>query len=113
MEKNKIEVSFSLNTIDSKKTLSYESPTGEIEKELVRIWSSILNIGKIDRNDNFFELGGNSLQAARIMNNIYEAFGMELPVRTMFELQTVKALAQKIEDTYNEVFDGEIDEGII
>ncbi len=93
---------------------SYESPVGEIEEELARIWSSVLMIDPLSRNDNFFELGGNSLMAARIINAIYEVFGMELPVRTIFELQTVKAIAQKIEDTYNEVLcEEEMDEGVI
>ena len=86
----------------------YEAPIGEIEEELVRIWSGVLKIETIGRNDNFFEMGGNSLQASRIINLIFEVFGMELPIRTIFELQTIKALAQKIEDTYNEVLVEEI-----
>jgi acyl carrier protein len=91
----------------------YEAPIGEIEEELARIWSGVLKIEHIGRNDNFFEMGGNSLQASRIINLIFEVFGMELPIRTIFELQTVKALAQKIEDTYNEVLGGEMEEGVI
>jgi len=103
----------SLDLVDIKEPLPYEAPVGEIEEELTQIWSEVLKIEKIDRNDNFFELGGNSLQASRIINAIYEVFGMELPVRTIFELQTVKAVAQKIEDTYDEVLGGEMDEGVI
>jgi len=103
----------SLDLVDIKEHLPYEAPVGEIEEELTQIWSEVLKIEKIDRNDNFFELGGNSLQASRIINAIYEVFGMELPVRTIFELQTVKAVAQKIEDTYDEVLGGEMDEGVI
>jgi acyl carrier protein len=91
----------------------YEAPIGEIEVELARIWSGVLKVENVGRNDNFFEMGGNSLQASRIINLIYEVFGMELPIRTIFELQTVKALAQKIEDTYNEVLGEEMEEGII
>lgn len=90
-----------------------EHPVGEIEEALERIWSEILRIEKVGRNDNFFELGGNSLQAARIINSIYEVFGMELPIRTIFELQTIKALSRKIEDTYNEVLGEDMDEGVI
>ncbi|MBN2419948.1 MAG: hypothetical protein JXL81_11220 [Deltaproteobacteria bacterium] len=102
------------DSFELKEPLPYEAPVGEIEEELTKIWVSILRVDKIGRNDNFFELGGNSLMAARIINLIYEVFGMELPVRTIFELQTVKAIAQKIEDTYNEVLgEEEMDEGVI
>ncbi len=101
------------DSIEPKRPLPYEAPIGEIEEELARIWSEILKVDKISRHDNFFELGGNSLMASRIINIIYELFGMELPVRAIFELQTVKDLAQKIEDTYNEVLGEEMDEGVI
>ncbi len=102
------------DSLDLEAPPPYEIPVGEIEEELTRIWSSVLKIEKIGRHDNFFELGGNSLMASRIINLIYEVFGMELPVRTIFELQTVKAIAQKIEDTYNEVLgEEEMDEGVI
>ena len=102
------------DSFELKEPLPYEAPVGEIEEELARIWSDIFKIEKIGRHDNFFELGGNSLMASRIINLIYEVFGMELPVRAIFELQTVKAIAQKIEDTYNEVLgEGEMDEGVI
>jgi acyl carrier protein len=96
-----------------KEPTPYEAPSGEIEEELARIWSGVLKIESIGRNNNFFEMGGNSLQASRIINLIYEVFGMELPIRTIFELQTVKALAQKIDDIYNEVLGEEMEEGVI
>jgi acyl carrier protein len=96
-----------------KRFLSYEAPVGEIEEEVARIWADILNTRRLGRTDNFFELGGNSLQAARIINKIYEEFGIELPVRTIFELQTIRTLAQKIEEVYAEVLGEEMDEGII
>ena len=104
---------FSFDVTDVKAPTPYEVPVGEIEEELARIWSDILNIWRIGRDDNFFELGGNSLQAGRIINNIYEVFGMELPVRTIFELQTVKALAEEINNIYDEALGDEMDEGII
>ena len=92
---------------------SYEPPIGEIEQELSTIWSRVLKIKKVSRNDNFFELGGNSLQATEITYNIHDTFGIELPIRTLFEEKTIKALAEKIDSIYNEVLGEEMDEGII
>ncbi len=111
---NKVNDDISNASIEVIPPTPYEPPVGEIEEELTHVWSGVLNIEKIGRNDNFFELGGNSLMASRIINLIYEVFGMELPVRIIFELQTVKGVAQKIEDTFNEVLgEEEMDEGII
>ncbi|MDR0310270.1 MAG: phosphopantetheine-binding protein [Acidobacteriota bacterium] len=79
-------------------TAAYEPPQGEIEEELARIWSEILRISPVGRNDGFFELGGDSLLATAILHKIQDAFGMELPLRTVFESQTIKALAEMIDD---------------
>ena len=111
LKKNNQDLSF--DSPDLEAPPPYETPVGEIEKELTRIWSGALKIEKICRHDNFFELGGNSLLAAKIIYNIHEIFGMELPVRKIFELQTVKALAEEINNIYEEVLGDEIDEGII
>ena len=98
--------SFSIITV-------YEPPQGEIEEELARIWSETLKISHIDRNAGFFELGGDSLSAVSLSHNIQEVFDVELPLRTIFELQTVKALAEAIDNIYIEAISGTMDEGYI
>jgi acyl carrier protein len=105
---------YSLNSIDIEESLPCEPPVGEIEEELALIWSKVLKIKKVGRHDNFFELGGDSLKASRIIIEICDFFGMELPIRVVFELQTIKDLSKKIEETYNEVLgEEEMDEGFI
>ena len=47
--------------------------------------------------DNFFDLGGHSLMAARIMSQLRAASGRDLPLRVLFERQTVSALAEAID----------------
>src|SRR5947208_926639 len=47
-------------------------------------------------HDNFFELGGTSLMAAHLVNWLREAFGVELPVRRLFQGPTVAELAVAI-----------------
>ena len=88
-------------------TAVYEPPQGEIEEELTRIWSKTLRVSPVGRTDSFFELGGDSLLATAILHKIQDVFCMELPLRIIFELQTIKALAEAIDNTYAETISGD------
>ncbi|WP_372371491.1 amino acid adenylation domain-containing protein [Candidatus Uabimicrobium sp. HlEnr_7] len=70
----------------------YIAPRNEIEKRLVKIWEDVLDIDKIGINDNFFEVGGHSLTAVEIISKIREIFEIELPLKELFEKQTIKEL---------------------
>lgn len=72
----------------------------EIEEVLTQIWSETLRMPAIGCNDSFFELGGDSLLATTILHKIQDIFGVELSLRTIFELQTIKALAEVIYNIY-------------
>ena len=90
------------------KTDAYEPPRGEIEEELTLIWSETLKVSPIGRSDSFFEMGGDSLLAVTVLHKIQEVFGVELPLRIIFELQTIKAIAEAIDGIYAETIGDEI-----
>ena len=71
-------------------------PRTETERLLVELWTSALGRA-VGVEDDFFALGGHSLAAARLAARLRETFGVELPVRAVFEAPTVAGLARLID----------------
>jgi amino acid adenylation domain-containing protein len=72
------------------------APRGYAEEVLAGIWSDLFGRA-VGVEDNFFDLGGHSLLATRVMSRVREAFGIELPLRRLFEQPTIAALARSVE----------------
>jgi acyl-coenzyme A synthetase/AMP-(fatty) acid ligase len=71
----------------------YVAPRTATEEALTQIWSQLLAIAPIGINDNFFSLGGHSLLATKLASRIKSRWGIELPLRLVFERPTVAGLA--------------------
>ena len=68
-----------------------------IEERLVGVVATLLKVEQVGPEENFFLLGGHSLLAAQLLVRIRETFGVELPLRTLFELPTVSGISAEIE----------------
>jgi acyl carrier protein len=73
-------------------------PATEIQDEVSSILSDLLGGRSVAPHDNFFRLGGHSLLAAQVIARVRSAFGVELPLRTVFESPTAAGLSEVIQD---------------
>jgi amino acid adenylation domain-containing protein/non-ribosomal peptide synthase protein (TIGR01720 family) len=73
------------------------TPRTGLEEMLVQIWQGMLGIQSVGIHHNFFELGGHSILAAQVMSRIRSAWGVDLPLKTIFTHPTVAGLAREIE----------------
>ena len=70
---------------------------GETARALAAIFAEVLGAPSIAPHDDFFELGGHSLLGMQILSRARQAWGVELPVRAVFDAPTVAALAARID----------------
>ena len=74
----------------------FVEPRDVVELELVRIWQEILGVPRVGVRDNFFEAGGHSLLAVRLMAQVQQRFGRELPLSILFQGGTVEEMAARL-----------------
>ncbi len=75
---------------------TYVAPRTPLEHELTALWADVLGLSRVGVTDHFFEIGGHSLMAIRVLARIRAAYGVDLPVRMLFERPTVAALAEAL-----------------
>src|SRR6185369_1946328 len=76
------------------------APRTPVEEVLAGIWAELLGFSagqRVGATDSFFALGGHSLLATRVMSRLRGTFGVELPLRDLFEAPTLADLAARVE----------------
>ncbi|MFE0605853.1 amino acid adenylation domain-containing protein [Streptomyces sp. NPDC058892] len=71
----------------------YRAPRNAREETLAALYAEVLGLERVGIDDSFFELGGHSLLATRLISRARSEMGTEIPIRKIFDLPTVAALA--------------------
>jgi acyl carrier protein len=72
-------------------------PSNDVERILVDIVAERLWLPAIGIDEDFFALGGHSMLGAQLSVRIGERFGVEIPLRSIFENPTVADMAVEVE----------------
>jgi amino acid adenylation domain-containing protein len=70
---------------------------GDPAGALAELWREVLGTPRVDSTDDFFDLGGHSLLGMQLLSRVRQRWGVELPVRALFEAPTLAGLAARID----------------
>jgi amino acid adenylation domain-containing protein len=81
---------------DDPKT-DYVAPGTPSEKKVAAIWQELLGVERVSVIDNFFDLGGHSLLGLRLVNQLREITGRDVPFTIIFEAPILAEMAKLLE----------------
>jgi acyl transferase domain-containing protein len=88
------------------------SPSGEVERRIVKIWKELLPVNRVEIDDNFFSLGGNVQLGTQYIFKIQEIFRVDLTLVHLIAEPTVAGQALIVEKIILEEIDGLTDDEV-
>ena len=79
------------------KQRTFVAPRTPTEELLASLWASLLGLEQVGSEDNFFEIGGHSLLAMQMQMQVQSVFGIEPPIKLLFEAPTLAEFASRFE----------------
>ncbi|MFP2913554.1 condensation domain-containing protein, partial [Pyxidicoccus sp. 3LFB2] len=77
--------------------VGYVAPRTPTEELVAGVLAQVLRLERVGATGHFFELGGHSLLATQVISRLREAFGIDLPLRALFEAPTVEELSRRVD----------------
>lgn len=74
------------------------APKDALERYLVEVWKRTLGAPEVGVETSFYELGGHSLLAVQVFNELHQKYKVRLPLASLVEHNTVRALANHLRD---------------
>lgn len=75
----------------------YVEAGSNTQKEILKIWESVLGIQRIGMEDSFFEVGGNSLLAVKILYAIKKEFSVDISMEVFYNNPIIGYLAESVD----------------
>ncbi|MBL8261086.1 MAG: amino acid adenylation domain-containing protein [Xanthomonadaceae bacterium] len=72
------------------------APRTPEEAWLAALWKELLALPSVDVRAGFFDLGGHSVLATRMLSRVSNEYGIELPLRVLFEAPTLEGFAARV-----------------
>ncbi|MFC5498087.1 amino acid adenylation domain-containing protein [Caenimonas terrae] len=67
-----------------------------VRDTVASVWCDVLGLGAVPQDGDFFALGGHSLRATSAVARLRAAFGIDIPLRLIFEQPSVRGMAGAI-----------------
>ncbi|MEU7804639.1 non-ribosomal peptide synthetase [Micromonospora arborensis] len=74
----------------------FVAPRDEVEAAVAKVWGTVLDLPAVGVRHNFFQMGGHSLLITRVIYELRETFGADLPMALMFQRPTVESFAAEV-----------------
>jgi amino acid adenylation domain-containing protein len=72
-------------------------PRTPVEERVAGLVAVLLGLERVGTEENFFLLGGHSLLGTQLVSRIRQAYGVEIPLKSLFDNPTVTAMSAEIE----------------
>jgi acyl carrier protein len=79
-------------------SLEFVAPRTEREKHIAEAVAELLGVPRVGVSDNLFLLGAHSLLATKLVSRLQRTFGVEIPLRLVFDHPVIGALAAAIDE---------------
>jgi amino acid adenylation domain-containing protein len=73
------------------------APRTAVEERMTAVVAELLGLDRVGPEDNFFLLGGHSLLGTQIVSRVRDTYGVDLPLRSIFDHPTVAGMGAEIE----------------
>ncbi|MDQ2926398.1 MAG: amino acid adenylation domain-containing protein [Acidobacteriota bacterium] len=73
------------------------APETAVQQIVAAIWSEVLKLDRIALGNDFFQIGGHSLLATQVIARVRQAFGVDVPLRCLFETPTLRDMCAEVD----------------
>lgn len=73
------------------------APRNDTEAWLAALWAELLGLREVGVESDFFMLGGHSLLATQVLARVRRQYGIQIPVRQLFDAPTIAEMAAHID----------------